>query len=148
VAEEEVAVGFGDELRRRRRIVARSIYGVWTEPGALNPLRQPLFAFQLISHKIIRWLVPILMLIMLATSAALGLARMSPYDWAFAGQVLFYLLAILGGMFSGTLGRLSLFYVPAYFCAINLGALLGILAALRGQRHTVWKPEARPDVAD
>jgi cellulose synthase/poly-beta-1,6-N-acetylglucosamine synthase-like glycosyltransferase len=148
VAEEEVAVGFSDEFRRRRRIVARSIYGVWTELGALNPLRNFLFAFQLLSHKIIRWLVPVLMLIMLATSGGLGLARISPYDWAFGGQVLFYLLAMLGGAFSGSLGRLSLFYVPAYFCAINLGALFGILAALRGQRHTVWKPEARPDAGD
>ena len=51
----------------------------------------------------------------------------------------------MGGLFPAGPGRLSLFYVPAYFCAINIGALLGLLGALRGQRHTVWKPVARPD---
>lgn len=145
VAEEEVAVGFGDELKRRRRIVARSIYGLWRSPGALNPFRQPLFAFQVVSHKVIRWLVPALLVVMLATSAGVGLARLSPYDWLFGGQLLFYAFALVGGLFPAGPGRLSLFYVPAYFCAINIGALLGLLGALRGQRHTVWKPVARPD---
>ncbi|HJP33160.1 MAG: glycosyltransferase family 2 protein [Candidatus Latescibacteria bacterium] len=145
IAEEEVAIGFGDEFKRRRRIVARSLYSLWTEPGTLNPFKRPLFAFQVLSHKVIRWLVPLLLLVMLVTSAGAGLARQSPYEWLFGGQILFYVMALLGGMFPSSLGRLSLFYVPTYFCAINLGALLGVIGALGGQRHTVWKPEARPD---
>lgn len=147
VAEEEVAVGFGDELKRRRRIVARSIYGLWRSPGAVNPFAQPLFAFQVVSHKVIRWSVPALLVVMLATSIGVGLARVSPYDWLLGLQVLFYAFALLGVLSPGRLGRMSLFYVPAYFCAINIGALLGLWGALRGQRHTVWKPVARPDEA-
>ncbi len=145
IAVEEVAVGFVDELKRRRRIVARSLYGLWTEPGAFNPFAHPLFVFQVVSHKVIRWLVPVLLLVMLITSVEPGLARLSPYDWLFGGQLLLYALALLGGLLPVGVSRLSLFYVPAYFCAINLGALLGLLAALRGQRHTVWKPLARAD---
>lgn len=145
-AEEEVAVGFADEFKRRRRIVARSLYGLWSEPGALNFLRHPLFVFQVVSHKVIRWLVPLLLLVMLAASLMSARAGAPTFDWLVGGQVLFYVLAGLGAILPGWPGRMSLFYVPAYFCAINLGALFGVLATVRGQRHTVWKPLARPDV--
>ncbi len=148
IAEEEVAIGFSDELRRRRRIVARSLYGLWSVPGAWNPLTQPLFCFQVISHKVIRWLVPLLLLVMLLTSAMPGLSGETPWDWFFGSQVLFYVLATVGVLFPAGPGRLSLFYVPAYFCAINLGALLGVLGALRGQRHTVWQTLPRPETTD
>ena len=37
VATEYSSVRFGDEFRRRRRIVSRSLYGLWTEAGVLNP---------------------------------------------------------------------------------------------------------------
>lgn len=145
-AEEEVAVGFGDELKRRRRIVARSLYGLWSEAGALNPFRHPLFFFQVVSHKVIRWLVPGLLLVMLAACAVAVRSGHVVLQVLLAGQVLFYLLAALGALFPQGVGRLRLLYVPAYFCAINLGALLGVLAAVRGQRHTVWKPVARTEV--
>lgn len=144
VASEEVAVGFGDELRRRRRIVARSLYGLCTELAALNPFRRPLFSFQLLSHKVIRWFVPILLLVMLGASAAQATDGDPQWRLLLAGQLLFYGLAALGAILPGAPGRWTLFYVPAYFCAINLGALLGVLGLLVGQRHTVWKPVARP----
>ena len=145
LAEEEVTIGFVDEFRRRRRIVARSLYGLWSVPGALNPFVQPLFAFQIVSHKVIRWLVPAFLLIMLLASTGPALAGETPYDLILGSQLLFYLLAALGALFPSGPGRLGLFYVPAYFCAINLGALLGVLGALGGQRHTVWQTLARPD---
>lgn len=144
VAEEESARGFGAELKRRRRIVARSVYGLWRERGALNPLRHPLFAFQIASHKVVRWTVPVLLLAMLAASAGPALGRLQPWAALFAVQLTFYGLALVGAAFPHGPGRLSPFYVPAYFCAINLGALLGLVGALTGRRHTVWTPVARP----
>jgi cellulose synthase/poly-beta-1,6-N-acetylglucosamine synthase-like glycosyltransferase len=144
IATEEVAVGFADELKRRRRIVARSLYGLWTERGALNPLARPLFALQILSHKVVRWAVPLLMIVMLGSSAAGAWRGDEIAHHLLLAQGAFYCLALLGTLLQGTIGRVSLFYVPAYFCAINLGALLGVLGALTGQRHTVWKPVARP----
>lgn len=143
IAYEEPGTGFGDEFRRRRRIVARSVYGLWTEPGALNFLRRPLFAFQVLSHKLLRWLVPLFMLLMLATSTWLAAQGMAVYRGLVVAQGLFYLCALVGWMFPRSAGCIGLFYVPAYFCAINYGALRGLIAALAGQRHSVWKTMAR-----
>ena len=145
VAEEESGRGFGEELRRRRRIVARSLYGLWREAGALNPFAHPLLAFQILSHKVVRWLVPVLLLVLLAAGAAAAAEGVEPYGKLLAAQLGLYGLALLGGLFPRRCGRLTLFYLPAYFCAINIGALLGLLGALRGERHTVWEPVTRPD---
>lgn len=145
VAVEESGRGFGQELRRRRRIVARSLYGLWREAGVLNPFAHPLLAFQIFSHKVVRWLVPILLMVLLGSCAAVTAAEGEPYRTLLAAQIVLYGLGLLGGLFPRGCGRLGLFYLPAYFCAINIGAFLGLLGALRGQRHTVWKPVTRPD---
>lgn len=132
---------FADEFRRRTRIIARSLYGMSTEAGALNPLRHGFFAFQLLSHKLLRWLAPLFMIGAFVTSGLLAASQ--PYGLAFAAQGLFYGLAVLGNLAPGSLGRLGLFYIPAYFCAINLGALVGLWHFVSGNRFRVWQPISR-----
>ena len=107
VAEEESGRGFGEELRRRRRIVARSLYGLWREAGALNPFAHPLLAFQILSHKVVRWLVPVLLLVLLAAGAAAAAEGVEPYGKLLAAQLGLYGLALLGGLFPRRCGRLT-----------------------------------------
>ena len=129
---------FGDEFRRRRRIVSRSLYGLWTEAGVLNPLAHFFFAFQMFSHKLLRWLVPVWLLVVLAVNVPLAASEY--YGILLALQVAFYGLAALGLLLPERLGRYWLFYVPAYFTATNWGTLLGLLSFLMGRRHRVWQP--------
>ena len=58
----------------------------------------------------------------------------------FCIQLAFYILAALGSLFPSRFGRLGMFYIPAYFCAINAGALLGLWGFLTGQRYAAWQP--------
>ena len=37
IATESSGGSFRDEFRRRRRIISRSLYGLWTQRGVLNP---------------------------------------------------------------------------------------------------------------
>ena len=145
MAVEESGRGFGQELQRRRRIVAGRSTACGARPAPSTPSPTPLLAFQILSHKVVRWLVPILLMVLLGSSAAVTAAQGEPYRTLLAAQIVLYGLGLLGGLFPRGCGRLGLFYLPAYFCAINIGALLGLLGALRGQRHTVWKPVTRPD---
>jgi cellulose synthase/poly-beta-1,6-N-acetylglucosamine synthase-like glycosyltransferase len=138
VATEYSSGRFGDEFRRRRRIVSRSLYGLWTEAGVLNPLEHFFFAFQMFSHKLLRWLVPVWLLVVLAVN--IPLAASEYYGLLLALQVAFYGLAALGLLLPERLGRYWLFYVPAYFTATNWGTLLGLLSFLMGRRHRVWQP--------
>ena len=66
-----------------------------------------------------------------------------PYTVLFGLQLIIYGLALIGLAFPRTLGQSGLFYLPAYFCAINLGALQAIIDAMIGRRFAVWKPTAR-----
>ena len=139
----EVSTGtFGDECRRRRRIVSRSLYGLWTERGVLNPAAHLLFAFQIASHKLLRWLVPVLLVGILGLNLLLA-GDEEIYRVALALQGGFYGLALLGIALPERLGRHWLFYIPAYFCATNWGALLGLLHFLSGRRYRVWQPVGR-----
>jgi len=141
VAVESAGKRFQDEFHRRVRIISRSMYGLWKERAVLNPFRCGGFALQMISHKVLRWLVPELLLCLLLTS---GILAASPfYRAALLLQVSFYALAWLGHLFQGRLGALAPLYLPAYFCAINLGALFGLWSFLRGRRFRVWKPVNR-----
>ena len=138
VATEYSSGRFGDEFRRRRRIVSRSLYGLWTEAGVLNPVAHFFFAFQMFSHKLLRWLVPVWLLVVLAVN--IPLAASEYYGILLALQVAFYGLAALGLLLPERFGRYWLFYVPAYFTATNWGTLLGLLSFLMGRRHRVWQP--------
>lgn len=141
VAMETAGNSFQAEFRRRRRIVSRSLHGLWTQRGVLNPLSNGLFAFQMWSHKVLRWLVPLLLIAVFIASVALADAPF--YRLLLGLQLAFYLLALTGLLFQQRLGRVALLYVPAYFCAINLGALLGLWDFLVGNRHQVWQPIER-----
>ena len=138
VATEYSSVRFGDELRRRRRIVSRSLYGLWTAAGVLNPFVHFFFALQMFSHKLLRWLVPVWLVVVLAVN--IPLATDGYYGLLLVLQVAFYGLAALGLLLPERLGRCWLFYVPAYFTATNWGTLLGLLSFLTGRRHRVWQP--------
>ncbi len=141
VASEYSAGSFRDECQRRRRIVSRSLHGLWTQRGVLNPFAHFFFAFQMFSHKVLRWLVPLLLLV------ALGINLLLAGDQFYRILLLLqggcYGLGVLGYLFPQRLGRLLPFYVPAYFCATNLGALLGFLNFLAGRRPSVWQPVGR-----
>ena len=107
----------------------------------LNPFAHGFFAFQMFSHKLLRWLVPLALLVALASNALL--LQYELFRVLFALQLGIYGLALLGNIFASSLGRVALFYVPAHFCAINAGALLGFLSFISGRRYRVWKPTSR-----
>jgi len=141
IAEERSGGTFADEFHRRTRIIARSLRGLWSERGVLNPLAHGWFAVQMISHKLMRWMVPLAMIAAFASNALLR--DIAPYGLFFGFQLVLYGLAFLGNLLPAQLGRLALFYIPAHFVAINAGALLGLLCFLSGRSYRTWQPTSR-----
>jgi cellulose synthase/poly-beta-1,6-N-acetylglucosamine synthase-like glycosyltransferase len=139
VCEEETNRRAGRELRMRVRIIAQTLTDLWRHRALLNPLRGGFFSIQLLSHKVLRYLVPFFLIIIFLTSA--GLAVQSFFYAIFlAGQMLFYLAALVGWLLERrgvTLGPLVL---PAYFVLANLAAVLAFYQFLRGERYAHWEP--------
>jgi cellulose synthase/poly-beta-1,6-N-acetylglucosamine synthase-like glycosyltransferase len=137
LAYEETTESTAEEFAMRVRVVTRGMRGVLSVPQLLKPWKYPWIAFQLFSHKVLRWMVPLLLLVVLILSAVL---MKQPYFRLFlALQLSFYGLALLQLLIPmhrwwKPLG------VPLYFCTLNAAAALGIVELLRGKKYVVWQP--------
>lgn len=143
VGYEPAAGDFRKEFRRKRRIVNRSWRGVMSVADVLKPWRVGLFAWQVWSHKVLRWLV--LPLIMIAVVGCLVAAQ---DGWAYRVGLLGFALSVgLAGVGAvvpdrGGIGT-RVAHGMLYFYLVNLAAVLGIARALRGDVEMVWAPERR-----
>jgi glycosyltransferase involved in cell wall biosynthesis len=129
------------EYQRKLRTVLRGITGLMRQPAVLNPLRFGFFSVQVCSHKLMRWLVPWFLLLLLGTSIGLAAGHWF-YSLALAGQCAFYLL-VVGGAASARLRRHSLVKVPYFFVQVNVAIAHALVAFLCGKRITVWQPSKR-----
>jgi poly-beta-1,6-N-acetyl-D-glucosamine synthase len=123
------------EFRRKIRMIAGGYQTLWRYRRQLNFLTRPTVAWQLLSHKLLRWLVPVFLLVALASACA---ARQSPVmALALAVQMVFYGLAFCGWA-SQSLRRWMPVYVPYYFCAVNMAAAIGLWRYLLGRQSVTW----------
>jgi len=134
------------EYTRRRRIVTRSLNGIWLKRRLLNPLHYGLFSFGLLLNKIFRRLIGFALLLLFVASyfASADSVCMS---WFFLLQIIFYLLACTYPVFlSKRKGNIStIFYrlssVCWYFCLGNYATSLGVIDFLSGKRVSKWIPK-------
>jgi len=138
IACEAACEGKSDEMKMRRRVVARGIRGFIYMRALFNPLKNPWLFFQLVSHKLIRWLFFELAFIMLLIN--LFLLPRSLYVLTISMQALFYLSALAGYFLqrlrwfkAGALGY------PLYFVLIHAASLFGAWEVLGGRKNVTWE---------
>ncbi|QDT06278.1 Beta-monoglucosyldiacylglycerol synthase [Rubripirellula lacrimiformis] len=142
---EDAAPDFSGEFRRKRRIVNRSMRAVWKVPSTLNPFRVGWFAPQLLAHKVLRWLCPLFLLLMLVSAAVLAGNEWASGDlgWIYTGllflQLLGYGLAL--AYVIPFFRRVRLVYVAYYFLLVNVASAMGLALLASGHAIGVWKPE-------
>ena len=139
VCYEKTAEDFWGEFRRRARIVNRAFGAVLRVPQCLNPFRVGLFAYQVLFHRVLRWLVPFFMITMLGSSAYLAAEGRQLYAALLVLQAAFYATALLA-LVPGA-GKLKPVYIASYFCVANAASALGVMRLLFGKRIATWKPE-------
>jgi cellulose synthase/poly-beta-1,6-N-acetylglucosamine synthase-like glycosyltransferase len=140
---ESAADDFGKEFRRKVRIVNRAWRALLSMAALMNPIRYGGFAIALISHKLLRWLVPLFLVVLLFANAALALRSLF-YGLVLAGQCLFYLLALLGWLMRTRPWLPRMVSIPYYFCLVNVASAIGILDAYRGKTYTTWTTARAP----
>jgi cellulose synthase/poly-beta-1,6-N-acetylglucosamine synthase-like glycosyltransferase len=134
------------EFHRRVRLITMGLQSTAMRWRLLNPLRYGFYSVVLFTHKVLRRVVPIVLLPLLA--AAFVLRNHGDVYWAaLAAQSAFYALAALGLCARRTsVGKSKLLYVPFFFCMANVAALISLAKFLRGQRIVSWQPQ-RHDAA-
>ncbi|MBE0448833.1 MAG: glycosyltransferase family 2 protein, partial [Actinobacteria bacterium] len=130
----------GSEFSMRVRVSLRALWALKDTRQLMNPLRGPLFAWQLISHKLLRYtaFVP---LITLAISTVLLAPARGIYTLAFIGLVIFTVLAWTGHRREGQGQSLSVIYsIPYYFMLLNIASYKATAAFLKGEKKVIWNP--------
>jgi glycosyltransferase involved in cell wall biosynthesis len=125
------------ESQRKIRTVVRGIAVLARNARMLNPFRYGLFAWQLASHKLCRWLVPFAMIGAAAGNAAL-VSRGAFYQLTFGAQAAFY-AAAAAGLLTGA----QALRVPAFLISSNAAILIAWLRFASGERITCWNPSER-----
>lgn len=129
------------EFRRKIRVANHSLRSILSLEGGLNPFRTGLYAVELWSHKMFRYLLPVFALVALLTSAVLAPSS-ALYLLLLVGQLLFYVLALAGWTLRRSpWGRIKAFTLPFYFCLANAAVLVGALSLLKGERIVTWQPQ-------
>lgn len=143
VCYEETAGDLIQEFRRKRRIVNRSWRGLFKVKQVLNVFRFPIFSIQLLSHKLLRWLVPFVLILFLIVNFCLSTSG-PLYAFTLALQIIVYGLALIGFCVKKYKSDLpAVFAFPLYFCIVNLASLLGIIDSMRGTTYVTWTPPKR-----
>ena len=134
---EEATRTTADEFRMRVRVATRGMMGLLSVPVLLMPWKHPWIAFQLWSHKVLRWSIPLFLVCLLAGSVLL--ASRTEFQLLLSAQCLFYGWAV-ASLVVPSMRRSRLLSLPLYFCTINTAFLLGIFNAVRGHQFNVWQP--------
>ncbi len=143
VGYEPSAGDFKGEFRRKRRIVNQCWHGVMGMPQVLNPRRVGIFAWQIWSHKVLRWLVfPIVLLASAACFIASPLGL--PYRMGFWCFLISAASAGIGALIPDRFRRSAwVLHALLYFYLVNIAAAVGIVMASAGRVEVLWNPERR-----
>lgn len=131
----------GKEYQRKLRTVIRGWTALARHPEVLNPAKFGLFAWQVFSHKLMRWAVPWFLLILFVASIMLAGSGWV-YSLALLLQLVFYGV-VLAAHFSPDLRAKGYVRIPYFFVQVNYAIAHATLQFLGGRRMTVWSPSQR-----
>ncbi len=133
VAREPMAATLGSEFRRKRRMLA----GAWAtilRHGMLSPRGYgPAYAFEIYSHRALRYASPLLHIVALVSNLAL-LGRGWVYAVTLGAQ-----LALLAAAAVGALVPLRAFRIARYYVAVTAASAAGLWDFLRHGVPRTWE---------
>lgn len=136
LAYEETTKSSAEEFSMRVRVITRGIRGIISVAELLNPFKHAWISFQLMSHKVLRWFVPLFLVVLLLANTLL--VDTPGYRQLWAAQLIFYGFVVLTTFVP--LHRIwKPLGIPLYFCTVNLAALVSVLEVLRGRKYVIWE---------
>lgn len=138
VAVEAVSGATRREFGRRVRSTERGWRGLLLRRALLNPFRHGAYAAQLLFHKFLRRLVPLMLATLLPLSAVLADQHWI-YAGAFAGQAALYGAALAAALLP-VLRRLPGIPVAFFFVGAQVAMALGLGRVALGLHSRSWKP--------
>ena len=137
---EDISVDSSEEYKRKVRISIGNFQNlksyVWMIFRRFFPV-----GFVFLSHKVLRWITPILLIVLLMS--VMFLAPTHPFFALFAGCYMVFIgLGLFGILFSQQ-GRAGWLKYPGHFLHMNLALLEGFFIFIKGVESNVWQPTKR-----
>jgi cellulose synthase/poly-beta-1,6-N-acetylglucosamine synthase-like glycosyltransferase len=139
VLEEETLTSESAEYRMRVRVALRAFWALWDKRALFNPLRFPLFSWQLVSHKLLRYLSFLPLTVALVLNWSL-LQRGWVYVGGAAAQGVFTALVVMALLGPRKLAQSALSRYGFYFALLNVASAVAFVRFLRGQKQVLWQP--------
>ncbi len=139
ILEEETLSGQSAEYRMRVRVALRAFWALSDKRALLNPLRFPLFSWQLWSHKVLRYLsfVP------LAGAAILNWVLITRHEIYLAlatGQIFAAFVVLLAALGPREVREFGPIRYVFYFLLLNWASAVAFGRFLRGEKQVLWQP--------
>jgi cellulose synthase/poly-beta-1,6-N-acetylglucosamine synthase-like glycosyltransferase len=143
-AMETASASIAEEKKRKIRISAGGLIEVWHFMPLLNFFKYGWLSFQYVSHRMLRWtLAPLSLLLLFITNTFLALSGSLFFQGILLAQVLFYIVAVLGYMLKDRKIGMRILFVPYYFLFMNISVYQGLLRLIRGSQSAVWEKAVR-----
>ena len=145
---ETASANVKEELKRKIRISAGGIQSVVRLSSLLNIFKYGTLSFQYISHRVLRWtLAPLSLLLMIPIGLVLalneGIMEFGFFSILFWLQILFYAAALLGWYLENKSIKVKVLFIPYYFFIMNLSVFLGFKRYIKGSQSVNWERAKR-----
>jgi hypothetical protein len=138
-----------DEEKRKIRISAGAFQAMAMLSGLLNIFKHGVLSFQYISHRVLRWSIcPICLVVLFITNFIIVNNEASfLFMLFFMLQIFFYLLSLIGFFMVSYNIKISWFYIPYYFVFMNYAVFKGFFRYQSGKQTVLWEKAERQKVA-
>lgn len=146
IAREYPSFSVSEEMKRKIRIAAGGFQSLGRLKILLNPFKTGRLSFQFISHKLFRWLVcPLALLLLIPVNILIIYLYPEIKEFLYLGiaQLFIYILAILGWIFEKRKLSLTVVSLPYYFISTNVAQLKGLIRYLKKSQSVNWERARR-----
>lgn len=140
---EQTAEASKGEFNRQVRITNRTLRAIFNHYQLLNPFRYPIISFELVSHKLLKFLTPIFLTAIFFSSMFLMQQGMVFIIFFFL-QLIAYVMVWLQHKAIFTLPN-RLFTLFSSFILVNTAYLMGWLKYFSGETYSTWEPERKQE---
>jgi len=137
--QEEALNDAGQEYTMRVRVTLRALWAMHDMRKLFNPVKFGIFSLQLISHKLLRYLAFIPVIICFISNVMLLSSGVIYILFLFV-QCLFYLFSWQGKLHIEDKNLPVYYSFPYYFCLLNAACLHATWRYLKGEKQVIWKP--------
>jgi biofilm PGA synthesis N-glycosyltransferase PgaC len=143
-ASESPSFSLSEEMRRKVRICAGGWQSMTRLPSLLNPIKSPTVAFLYLSHRVLRWsIAPLLLLVLIPLNSYLAYEYHGVYALLFIAQCLFYMASGIGWWLAAHKKGVGPMLVPLYFTMMNVAVFRGFGRFIRNSQPAAWEKAQR-----